>query len=344
MNSKSLLSIPLLCWSLASTAGAVDFETTQLQTGDITRSIQLLGEVKPYQQITLYAKVSGYVHQVNVEMGDAVTAGRPLIELEVPELIAQAAKAQAELNLAEVEAKHVREAAAKAPELVTQQARDIAEAHLLVAQAQQQHIQTLISFAHITAPFAGTITRRMIDPGAFVPAATSNNPSSQAALLTLTDAARLRVQAAVPEYEAPLVNLGQPFTFTIDAATPRTVKATVTRHSHSLDATTKTLLVEAEVANPDGSLQPGTFANVKLGIETHRHTSLLPVAVVVMEKTTAVAFVYQQGKAVRKVLKAGFNDGTNVEVLGGLAPEDKVLVVGTATVTDGQTVTLAPAK
>jgi membrane fusion protein, multidrug efflux system len=341
MNSAKLLSLSLLGCGLTTAAWAVDFETTQLQTGDITRSIQLLGEVKPYQQITLYAKVSGYVHQVNVEMGDQVKAGRSLLELEVPELVAQEAKAQAELKLAEVEAKHVREAAAKAPELVTQQALDVAEAHLLVAQAQHTQIQTLINFSHITAPFNGTITRRMVDPGAFVPAATSNNPSSQAALLTLTDASRLRVQAAVPEYEAALVSLGQAFTFTIDGTKPRTLQATVTRHSHSLEQTTKTLLVEAEVANPDDALQPGTFANVKLGIETHRHTNLLPIAAVVMEKATAVAFVYQQGKASRRVLKVGFTDGVHYEVLSGLAPEDKVLVVGTATVTDGQAVNLA---
>ncbi len=344
MISSKLFSTSLLWLGLTSAAWAINFETTSLQTGDITRSIQVLGDVKPYQQITLYAKVGGYVHQVNVEMGDTVSAGRLLLDLEVPELIAQEVKAKAELNLATVEAKHVREAAAKAPELVTQQARDIAEAHLQVAQAQLQHIQTLIGFSKIAAPFAGTITHRMVDPGAFVPAATSNNPSSQAALLTLTDASRVRVQVAVPEYEAPLVKIGQPFLLTIDTANPHTVKATVTRHSHSLDSTSKTLLVEAEIPNSDGSLQPGMFASVKLGIETHLHTTLLPAAAIVMEKTTAVAFVYADGKAQRRVLKTGFNDGNNVEVLAGVIANEKVLLVGTNTVTDGQSVTLGSSK
>ena len=83
------------------------------------------------------------------------------------------------------------------------------------------------------------------------------------------------------------------------------------------------------------------YANVKLGIETRKGTQLLPLTAIVMEKTIATAYVHEAGKARRRVLKAGFNDGTNLEVLDGLKPNEDVLVVGTATLTDGQAVTLA---
>ena len=108
-----------------------------------------------------------------------------------------------------------------------------------------------------------------------------------------------------------------------------------------LENPSKTMLIEAVLANADGALKPGMYANVKLGIETRQGTQLLPLTAIVMEKTVATAYVHEAGKARRRVLKAGFNDGTNLEVLDGLKPSEDVLVVGTATLTDGQAVTLA---
>lgn len=335
MRPKHLTAALLAAF--AASGVAADFAVTHAQKGDITRSIQLLGEVKPYQQVTLHAKVSGYVSRVGVELGDRVEAGRTLIEIEVPELIAEQARTSAELDIAELERKRVAEAAAKAPDLVMRQTVDNAESRVAVARAQHQRVRTLLGFANITAPFAGTVTRRDADKGTFVSAG-----GAGAGLLTLTDSSRVRVQAAVPEYEAPLVAVGQPFGVgTESAGRTRTYAATVTRFSNALDSASKTMLVEAELANPTGELKPGMFANIRLGIETHKGSLLLPAAAVVVEKTGTAVFLHQNGKAVRKVIRTGFNDGTNWEVLEGLAPGDDVLVVGTATLTDGQPVTLA---
>ena len=108
-----------------------------------------------------------------------------------------------------------------------------------------------------------------------------------------------------------------------------------------LELATRTGKARVEIDNADGALKPGMYANFKLGIETHKGTQLLPLSAIVMEKTVATAYVHEAGKARRRVLKAGFNDGTNLEILEGLKPDEDVLVVGTATLTDGQAVTLA---
>ena len=338
MRPKHLLPL-LLAATLTSTSVAADLAVTHAQKGDITRSIQLLGEVKPYQQVTLHAKISGYVSKVGVELGDQIVAGRTLIELEVPELLAEQTRTEAELNLAQLEQKRTAEAAAKAPDLVIRQTVDNAEARLAIAKAQHLRVQTLLGFANITAPFAGTITRRNVDKGTFVPAATSTS-SVAVGLLTLTDSTRVRVQAAVPEYEAPLVAIGLPFAITTEAGKTRNYAATVTRFADALDSNSKTMLIEAELANPRGELKPGMYANVRLGIETHKGAMLLPAAAVVVEKTGSAVFLHQAGKAVRKVIRTGFSDGANFEVLEGVSAEDSILVVGTATLTDGQPVTL----
>jgi membrane fusion protein (multidrug efflux system) len=324
----------------ALTLQAADFPVVRLKHGDITRSVQLLGEVRPNQQVALYAKVGGYVKVLHADIGDRVEAGAVLAELEVPELVADEARTRAELALAELEFKRIQDAFKQAPDLMPRQNVDSAQAKLAVAKAQQERNATLLGFARIKAPFAGTVSRRSVDKGAFVPAATGGG-SGQAALFVLTDAATVRIQAALPEAEAGLVAVGQPVAVLAEAAGAKPFEAKLTRVAGVLDNPSKTMLIEAELANAGGALKPGMYANVKLGIETHKATTLLPLTAIVMEKAVATAYVNEAGKARRRVLKAGFNDGVNLEVLEGIKPTEDVLVVGTATLTDGQAVTVA---
>jgi RND family efflux transporter MFP subunit len=160
-------------------------------------------------------------------------------------------------------------------------------------------------------------------------------------LFVLTDSATVRVQAALPENEAGLAKPGQNVSVLAEAAGAKPYETKLTRVAGVLENPSKTMLIEAVLTNADGALKPGMYANVKLGIETRQGTQLLPLTAIVMEKTVATAYVHEAGKARRRVLKAGFNDGTNLEVLDGLKPSEDVLVVGTATLTDGQAVTLA---
>ena len=323
----------------ALTLSAADLPVTRLKTGDITRSVQLLGEVRPNQQVALYAKVGGYVKALRADIGDRVAAGQVLAELEVPELIADEARTRAELALAELEHRRLQEAAKQAPDLVPRQQVDAAAAKLAVAKAAQERNATLLGFALIRAPFAGVISRRSVDVGAFVPAATGGG-AGPAALFVLTDFATVRVQAALPESEAGLAAPGQPVSVLAEAAGAKPYATQLTRLSSVLENPSKTMLIESVLPNPDGALKPGMYANVRLGIETHRGVRLLPLTAVIMEKAVATAYVHEAGKARRRVLKAGFNDGTNLEILDGLKPDEDVLVVGTATLTDGQAVTL----
>ncbi len=323
----------------ALTLSAADFPVTRLKTGDITRSVQLLGEVRPNQQVALYAKVGGYVKALRADIGDRVAAGQVLAELEVPELIADEARTRAELALAELEHRRLQEAAKQAPDLVPRQQVDAAAAKLAVAKAAQERNATLLGFAMIRAPFAGVISRRSVDVGAFVPAATGGG-AGPAALFVLTDFATVRVQAALPESEAGLAAPGQPVSVLAEAAGAKPYASQLTRLSGVLENPSKTMLIESVLPNPDGALKPGMYANVRLGIETHRGVRLLPLTAVIMEKAVPTAYVHEAGKARRRVLKAGFNDGTNLEILDGLKPDEDVLVVGTATLTDGQAVTL----
>jgi RND family efflux transporter MFP subunit len=315
----------------------------QPHRGDITRGVSLPGNVVANQQAALCAKVSGYLKSINVDKGDRVTEGALLAEIEVPELLADETKYKAEVSVAAADYQRVHEAQQKAPTLITPQTVDEAHGRLDVAKANLERAQTLLGFCKITAPFAGVITARTVDPGAFIPAATAGGVQATA-LLTVADYSKVRVQVAVPEAESPLVRNELPARVTVEELPGENFNASISRFSHALDPSVKTMLVEIDIANPDGRLLPGMYATVKLGMETHKDAQLLPVDAVAFEKIGSAVFTVEGGKTVRVPVKTGFNDSASVEILDGLKPTDSVISLGKRTFTAGQPVTLSEGK
>lgn len=323
---------------------AADFKAARPQRGEIIRFVTLPGSIRANQAATLYAKVPGYLKSLAVDKGDSVKAGQPLAEIEVPELLADIAKAKAEVEVAEVDFKRVSAAQKKAPDLVTPQTVDDALGKLKVAKASLEHDQTLLGFSKIVAPFDGIVTARHVDPGAFIPAATSGSAAQTAAVLTIMDFNTVRVQVAVPELEASLVRAGQPVKLTVEGLPGKSFEGKVTRFAYALDDSTKTMLVEADLPNPNRELRPGMYAMVKLGVEKHTDALLIPIEALVMEKANAFAFVAAGDKAKKTPIKIGFNDGVKVEVLDGLAADAAVILVGKTALTDGQAVNVTEGK
>ena len=311
---------------------------TSAKRAEIHRWITIPGTLKANQQATLYAKVAGYLANVAVDRGDAVKAGQLLGELEVPELLADAKKFEADVKVAEVELSRMEEARKKAPDLVLPQALDKARAASSVALANLERTNTLLHFAKITAPFAGMITGRFVDNGAFVPSATSGSAAQNAAIFTLMDFTTVRAQAAVPEVEVPFIRAGLPVKFSLEALPGKTFDTTVSRSNGVLDEATRTMLVEADMANADGTLRPGMYANIRIAVEKHTGVITVPVDALAMEKTNAFVFKTADGKAKKTAVKLGFNDGVNAEILEGISDGEGVILVGKATLNDGQPV------
>src|SRR6266850_5831278 len=178
---------PSLIESPKEAAPPVVTQVVQPKRGPITRNVTLPGDVKPYQQATLYAKVAGYLKMITVDKGDQVKEGTLLAEIEVPELLADRARYNAELEVADLDSRRLSESQRKLPDLVVPQTVDNAKGKLEIAKASLERTETLLSFAKIIAPFSGVITKRMVDPGAFIPAATSGSTAQNASIVTLTD-------------------------------------------------------------------------------------------------------------------------------------------------------------
>jgi membrane fusion protein (multidrug efflux system) len=322
----------------------IEAQTVHPRRGQITRSITLPGEVKAYQQATLYAKVAGYLKTISVDKGDFVKAGTLLAEIEVPELLADVTKYKAEVEVAGLDYRRLSESQKKAPDLVVPQTVDEAKGKLDIAKANLERTETLLNYAKIVAPFSGVVTRRMVDPGAFIPAATSGSAAQNAALLALMDFNTVRVQVAVPELEASLVAKDQPVKVSVDGLPGRSFDGMVTRFSYALDEASKTMLAEVELPNAKLELRPGMYAIVKIGIERKEDALLVPVEAVVTERAGASVFTVVENKARKTPIKTGFNDGANVEIASGVNADQAVILVGKRSLSDGQAVKVMEAR
>jgi membrane fusion protein (multidrug efflux system) len=314
--------------------------TAKPTRGPITRFITLPGTVRAQQQATLYAKVPGYLKSIAVDKGTAVKAGDILAELDTPELVADRAKAVAEEKEATVELGRLRQAQEKSPASVTEQQISIAQGHAEAAQATLERATTLLAYRQMVAPFSGIITGRYVDVGAFVPAATAGSAAQNAMVVTLADFSTVRLQVMVPENESALITKEQPVKFTVEAVKTKTFEGKVSRLSYALDEVTRSMLVEADLPNPELLLRPGLYATVKIGVEQHPSALLVPVEAIAMEKTAAFVFTQANGKAKKLPVKLGFNDGTKVEISEGLPEDAAVLLIGKTVLTDGQVVTV----
>jgi membrane fusion protein (multidrug efflux system) len=326
-----LLILCLGCFAIGS-AAALELPATKPQKGTIHRWIALPATFAPWQQVELRARVAGYVKSIAVDKGDAVAAGQTLVEIEVPELEADLIRHRAEVKAAEVEMNRLHEARKKSPDLVLPQSVDDAEAKLAIAKATHDRAVTLLEFAQIKAPFAGTVTARLVDPGAYAAA-------GGGALLRIVDASTIRMQVPVIEVEAALVKVGQPAEAKVEALGGEVIKGSVSRINYALDEATRTMLVEVDFKNDEMRLRPGMFATARLAVERHENATVIPVAGLVKEKAASFVFKHVNGKAVKTPVKPVFNDGLIVEVTE-LKPEETILLPGTTPLTDGQEVSI----
>jgi membrane fusion protein (multidrug efflux system) len=315
---------------LTSSALALDLPVAKPQRSTIHRWIKLPAAAAPWQEVTLQAKVSGYLDKILVDKGDRVKAGDKLAEIAVPELRADLLKWEAEVELAEQDFQRISTAMQRAADLVMKQTVDAARAKRDIAKAGLESTKAKVNYATFLSPFDGVVTERFADAGAYI--------ADGAKLVTVMDDSTLRIQFGIPELEAALVKNGLPVTLTADSLPGKTFKAAVSRNSGALDIMTRSLPVEADLKNADHTLKPGMFAMVLIGMEQHDNALVIPVDALLTENTKTSVFKLVGGNAKNTAVNNRFNDGANVEVLEGVDEKDTLVVFGKVTVNDGQPV------
>jgi len=346
----------LLAFSIAVAAWAQKIETAQVVARAPQGTVKLPAELEPWEQVALHARVSGFVESVEVDRGSVVRKGDLLVRLAAPEMRAQrveaeaktsaaaAQKAEAEARRAAAESVLARlKQAAQTPGAVAE--NDIVQAGQAVAavraqcdaldraeaaaRSQVEALKELESYLELRAPFAGVITARYVHPGAL--ATPGSGP-----LVELEHVARLRLTVAVPEADVAGIARGARVEFTVPAQPGRTFTGTIARVAHALDAKTRTMAVEADVANANGALAPGMYADAIWPLKRTAAGLFVPATAVVT--TTEKVFVVRvkQGVAEWVPVTKGAKGGDWVEVRGGLSAGDVVVRRGSDEIREGQ--------
>lgn len=348
------------------------------QRTNISDNLTLTAEFIPYQEVDVMAKVAGYIRSINVDIGDRVRTGEVLAMLEVPEMqddmaraAAGVAAADAEIttahddlnraksahDMAHLSYTRVLDVAKREPGLVPQQEVDevhskdlVAEAEVSAAQstlqtaerkanmarADQARWQTLQKYTVITAPFAGVVTKRYANVGAMIQAGTASQTQAMP-VIRLSQNNLLRLILPVPESAVPSVHDGEQVDVTVSAL-HRTFAGRVTRFADEVQKSTRTMDTEVDVPNPNLTLVPGMYADVKLCLQQSKNALTVPLDAI--DDSSGSPQVFAVRDSVIRILPVttGLRTPQQQEIRSGLREDDLVITGRHAGLREGERV------
>jgi RND family efflux transporter MFP subunit len=346
-----LTSKPGKATASADTSSAPSVAVAKVTREDLAREMRIPAEFRPYVEVELHAKVSGYLQQITVDFGDQVKAGQLLATIEVPELqneldnaIATERKAEADYTNAHLVYMRLLAVNKDHPNLVAQQDLDAAEsrdantaATIAAANADVGKFQTLRAYTKIAAPFDGVVTRRYADPGAMIQAGTASDTQAKP-LVRLSDNYRLRLDFPVSVDYVKAIRLGAPVDVRIDSLGGKAFTGRIARFTQRVEEATRTMTTEMEVANPALELIPGMYATVVLKVEQRPQTLAIPTEAIRAGKKDTVYVVNANHEIEERIVTLGLETPTKYEILSGLKEGELVTIGNPGQIKPGQKV------
>jgi RND family efflux transporter MFP subunit len=316
-----------------------------------SESLELPGSVQAFVEAPIFARTSGYLRVWYTDIGEAVKKGQLMAEIETPEVDQQLRQSEADLATAQANADLARTTDVRwkgllANQAVSQQDADTrageaaaSKAQAASAQANVARLRELESFKRIVAPFDGVVTARNTDIGALINAGqTAGN-----ALFRVADTQKLRIYVDVPEPYAAQTKPGIDVQLRFNEHPGKDYPAVLVRTAKSLDPILRTLRVELQVDNTQGELFPGAYAEVHFKLPGSATTYQVPAtALIFRAKGLQIATVAADNKAHLRSIVQGRDFGTSIEVLSGVAADDRVIINPPDSLSDGGTVRVAP--
>ena len=367
-----------------ATAQALDVEVVSAARGDVVRTISLPASIEADQQATLYSKVSGYLESIAVDIGDRVSQGQLLAEIDVPEIsdqlregAAELAAAQADRSMAEAE---LASAGAKSrlqaltyerleavrtaePDVVSRQDVDEAKAQSDMAAANvketesqilqiDSRIQQLEAAQQRLETLLGFAEIRAPFDGIVTDRFVDPGALLQAAtssdsvqkIVAVAKVDKVRVAIDVPESEAPYVRASSAATVTVDAMPGKQFQGSVSRFSRSLNPATRTMRAEIDLPNADGLLLPGMFGRATLTLATRADAVTVPAEALHAEGERSFVYEVIGGRARRVDVETAPGDGIDIEITGGLNGNERVIVAAREPLSDGTAVNAVEAN
>ena len=316
-------------------------KTETVKEIEVPTTLRLSGRLKGNQETDLAANAAGRVVATQVERGASITPGQVLARLDVraaalsaADARAQAASVQAQQQSAQAECARYEQLKQKGAvsdleyDRIQTQCRTLplsAQAATLRAQLAAQNVGDGV----IRAPFAGVVTERYVEVGQYV--------RQDSRVVTIVSLDPLRLELSVPEAEVGRVKVGASVSFTVAAFPDRKFSGEIRFVSGALRSSTRDLVAEAIVKNPDKLLLPGMFADVELATGTQKLPGV-PNTALLMREGQAHAFFVVDGRLEERILSLGPSQGDRVSVVKGAALNEAVALGPFEQLANGQRV------
>jgi len=337
---------------MATAQQRADFVPT-LRVATVKSSNRLINVTLPatteaFTTANMYARVSGYISQRKVDIGDRVKKGDLLAYISAPEIEYQLAQAEATLAqtqatvgqmLASMELARVTDV--RNGPLVEQgyvsalngdtyrlnlkaqeeQVR-VAQANVAAQAAQVEVNRQQKAYQRVVAPFDGVVTQRNVNVGDLM----QGDATSGTFMFTVMQSDVIRTQVYVPQDQAVGIAPGVKAVIRVPQIPGRTFPGTVTRIADALVPGTRTLLTEVDIPNPDGTLQPGTYVTVELFIPRKTPSLLVPAEGIIFDEHGLQVAVVKDGKASIQKVNLTRDLGKTIEVDHGVKEGDQVIL------------------
>lgn len=339
MNTIRTVVVPALLLSLALLSGcktgdkaedkkeeaAIPVEVAAVAVGAIDAAYRGTATLEAENEATVLAKQSGTVEQVFVEEGDRVRAGQVLARLESDKLRFERARAQADVDRLEQDFTRLKSVYQR--NLVSREAYDKTQYELSGARAAADLASLALRESELRAPFDGIVTARYVKRGNLI------QPNTQAFRITQMD--RLRAAVYVPERDIHKLKTEHPVKLTVDAWPGKVFTGTVLLINPVIDASTGTVKVTVNIDAKQSELRPGMFARTEILYDHREQALLIPRDAVLTEDAAESVYVVAGGHARRRLIRIGYGDAGNFEVLEGLKAGEQVVTTGQTSLKDG---------
>lgn len=320
----------------------VDVQVTKPTRQDLVYTITLPANISPLYQTTLYAKVSGYLKWIGPDKGDHVKKNDVVAIIDAPEVEEQYQQAAADYKIKKITFERLAKVWKESPDVIAKQDVDVAEATYEGAKNLMQQRAAFRDYTKVRAPYDGIVTARFADPGALIQLATSS-ATTAIPLFTIMDLDTVRVYANVPQDDSPWITPGKTnASVKVGELPDRSFKGRITRSTLALDPSTRSLLVEMDLPNPDHALRPGTYAELTIGVREIPNALVLPPQAVISGPKGKSVFIVEQGKARSVPVQTGITNGKWIEITHGLHGDEEVVVVGKRRLLEGAAVHVSP--
>lgn len=308
--------------------------TAKVEASSWIPELRTVATLRSAQSVAVTAQVDGQIIGLYFESGDQVERGTLLVQQYVADDVADLKALQADLRLAEIDIKRIRQLVAE--QLLPQRDLDSATSRLDRVRAEKESLEVAIGKKSIRAPFDGRLGIRQVNLGQFI------EPGDPIVRLESLD--QLFADFKLPQQALPRLRVGQDVQIEVDAWPGEQFAGSVMAIEPGIDDATRNVSLRAQIDNTDGRLRPGMFAEIGVALPERREVLLVPQTAINFSPFGNSVYVIEdsgEGSIARNVyVSVGETRGDLIEVTRGLGPGQEVVTSGQLKLRDGAPVTV----